>query len=191
MGFSMIVPAPRAKTGTFKISTVSLRGGPFRLQISIPSALFTLLFKDAEQFDLLIGDGGDKGKMMLKPNESGHFKPTFMKHTVIFRLPETDWTPKIALAAEDPKRREAPGGGRSSSICPTGWTKSAGNRSRRRVTRCLGSAKPRHCGVLLSENPGRDRRPPLDRGPHARGGRARRLRGRSQSKGAAGLPPAE
>lgn len=107
----MIVPAPRAKTGTFKISTVSLRGGPFRLQISIPSALFTLLFKDAEQFDLLIGDGGDKGKMMLKPNESGHFKPTFMKHTVIFRLPETDWTPKIALAAEDPKRREAPGGG--------------------------------------------------------------------------------
>ncbi|OWV67916.1 hypothetical protein ATY76_13390 [Rhizobium sp. R339] len=110
MGFSMIVPAPKAKTGTFKISTVSMRGGPWRLQISIPAALFTLLFKNAERFDLLMGDNGDKGKLMMKPNESGHFKPTFMKHTVIFRLPETDWTPQIALAFEDPKRREVQGG---------------------------------------------------------------------------------
>ncbi|MBY5849646.1 hypothetical protein [Rhizobium leguminosarum] len=110
MGFSMIVPAPKAKAGTLKISTVSMRGGPWRLQISIPSALFTLLFKQAEQFDLLIGENGDKGKLMLKPTTSGHFKPTFMKHTVIFRLPETAWTPQIALACEDPKRREAEGG---------------------------------------------------------------------------------
>jgi hypothetical protein len=111
MGFSMIVPAPKAKTGTFKISTVSMRGSPFRLQISIPSALFTLMFKQADKFDLLLGEGVDKGKMMLKPDASGHFKPTFMKHTVIFRLPETAWTPQIALAAEDPKRREVEGGG--------------------------------------------------------------------------------
>jgi hypothetical protein len=110
MGFSMIVPSPKAKAGTFKISTVSMRGGPFRLQISIPSVLFTLLFKQAERFDLLLGENGDKGKMMLRPTDSGHFKPTFMKHTVIFRLPETAWTPQIALAAEDPKRREAEGG---------------------------------------------------------------------------------
>lgn len=110
MGFSMIVPAPKAKTGTFKISTVSMRGSPFRLQISIPAALFTLLFKQAERFDLLVGENGDKGKLMLKPSDAGHFKPTFMKHTVIFRLPETAWTPQIALAAEDPKRREVEGG---------------------------------------------------------------------------------
>ncbi|AID18393.1 hypothetical protein PPF1_80 [Rhizobium phage vB_RleM_PPF1] len=150
MGFSMIVPTPKAKTGTFKISTVSMRGGPFRLQISIPSALFTLLFKQAERFDLLVGDNGDKGKLMLKPSDVGHFKPTFMKHTVIFRLPETAWTPQIALAAEDPKRREVEGG-RSSSNCRTGWTKSAGNPSRRRGCRSRGNAKRRPCGVLLSE----------------------------------------
>lgn len=110
MGFSMIVPTPKAKTGAFKISTVSMRGAPFRLQISIPSALFTLLFKQAERFDLLLGENGDKGKMMIKPTDAGHFKPTFMKHTVIFRLPETNWTPQIALSFEEPKRREVEGG---------------------------------------------------------------------------------
>ncbi|KEC73176.1 hypothetical protein RLPCCGM1_c1292 [Rhizobium leguminosarum bv. phaseoli CCGM1] len=110
MGFSMIVPTPKAKTGTFKISTVSMRGGPFRLQISIPSALFTLLFRTFEQFDLMIGEGSDKGKMMIKPSHTGHFKPTFMKHAVIFRLPEMAGTPQIALTAEDPKRREVEGG---------------------------------------------------------------------------------
>lgn len=110
MGFSMIVPTPKAKTGTFKISTVSMRGGPFRLQISIPSALFTLLFKQAEKFDLLMGEGSDKGKMMIKPNEAGHFKPVFMKHTVIFRLPEMAGTPQITLVSDDPKRREVEGG---------------------------------------------------------------------------------
>lgn len=111
MGFSMIIPTPKAKTGVIKISTNKRGGGPFRLQISIPSALSTILFKDAERFDLLIGEGSDKGKLMLKPNADGHFKPTFMKHTVIFRLPETAWTPQIAMSTDDPKRREAEGGG--------------------------------------------------------------------------------
>lgn len=111
MGFSMIIPTPKAKTGVIKISTIQPGGGTFKLQISIPSALFTILFKAAEKFDLLIGEGTDKGKLMLKPNVDGHFKPTFMKHSVIFRLPETPWTPQLAMSSEDPKRREAEGGG--------------------------------------------------------------------------------
>ncbi|MBB4520510.1 UNVERIFIED_ORG: hypothetical protein M2435_001290 [Rhizobium sophorae] len=111
MGFSMIIPTPKAKTGVIKISTIQPGGGTFKLQINIPSPLFTILFKTAERFDLLIGEGSDKGKLMLKPNVDGHFKPTFMKHSVLFRLPETPWTPQLAMSSDDPKRREVEGGG--------------------------------------------------------------------------------
>jgi hypothetical protein len=111
MAFNLIVPPPKVKTGCFRISTVKLRGGPHKVQISIPSTMFTLLFKDAEKFDLLLGDGSDKGKLLIKPTTDGHFKPTFMKHAVLLRLPETEWTPQIDLSYDDPERREVQGGG--------------------------------------------------------------------------------
>lgn len=111
MGFNLIIPAPKAKPGVIRIATIKIRNGPWRLQLSFPAAQFDLLFKQAEKFDLLLGDGADAGKMLIRPNAAGHFKPTFMKHTRIFRLPEMDKTPQLQLSHEEPERREMQGGG--------------------------------------------------------------------------------
>ncbi|NTF87520.1 hypothetical protein G6L46_10325 [Agrobacterium rhizogenes] len=111
MAFNLIVPVVKPKA-SFRIATVRRGGGgPWKLQISMPSAQFVVLFGDAARFDILIGDGQDKGKIMLKPNPTGHFKPTMMKHTAIFLIADIPDVPEINLTYDDPERREVPGGG--------------------------------------------------------------------------------
>ncbi len=111
MGFQLIVPPPKAGKGVFRISTVQRGAHPFSLQISMPATMFHLQFGDVDRFDILIGEGSDKGKLLISPAAEGHFKPTRLKHTCVFRLPVTDWTPQIALSTDNPERRQQPGGG--------------------------------------------------------------------------------
>ncbi|KPF47085.1 hypothetical protein [Rhizobium sp. AAP43] len=110
MGFVKIQPAAKVSAGSFKVSTVQ-RGradrARWRLQISIPSAEFGVKFGAAEQFDVLLGDGPDLGKMMIRPDEGGAFKPTFLKHCVLFLLPPSETTPELQFHGEDPVRRMA------------------------------------------------------------------------------------
>ncbi|RAX42427.1 hypothetical protein [Rhizobium tropici] len=106
MAFQLIVPPPKASKGAFRIATVQRGAHPFSLQISMPAAMFHLQYGDHESFDILIGEGPDKGKLLIRPAENGHFKPTRLKYTCVFRLPVTEWTPQIALSTDNPERRQ-------------------------------------------------------------------------------------
>ena len=67
MGFQLIVPPPKAGKGVVRISTVQRQGRPFHLQISMPATMFHLQFGDLDQFDILIGEGPDKGRLLITP----------------------------------------------------------------------------------------------------------------------------
>ncbi|TCN30312.1 hypothetical protein [Sinorhizobium americanum] len=111
MGFSLIVPPAKVKTGSFKIATVARQGGAYKLLMSIPSAIYTQHFGAAERLTIQLGDGADAGTMLLQPDEGGLFKPTFLKHATIIRFPELDWPPQFKMEAADPEFRKANGGG--------------------------------------------------------------------------------
>ncbi|MDI7864325.1 hypothetical protein MRS76_20510 [Rhizobiaceae bacterium n13] len=108
MGFTLLAPKPKATAGAFRVSTVQFRkGADWRLVISMPSAEYTMHFGAAEKFDLLLGDGADIGKLMIRANSEGGFKPTMLKHCAVFRLPETDGAPQGEFKTEDPDRARA------------------------------------------------------------------------------------
>ncbi|ASY68871.1 hypothetical protein [Sinorhizobium fredii] len=125
MGFSKIIPQAKAKTGVFKIATVRMREtAAFRLQLSMPSALYTLHFGAAARLNIEIGNGTDEGKLLLLPGSEGDFKPTFMRQTVIIRLPELDWPPQFKMEADDPEYRKADAvGGMLLTLPEWAWNK--------------------------------------------------------------------
>jgi hypothetical protein len=106
MAFTLITLPEKNKPGAFRISTVQMRkNAPWQLQICIPSAEFHLAFGEADAFDILLGTDADAGKMLLRPNEAGAFKPRRLKAAVVFRIPTMETTPQIAFRGEDPVRR--------------------------------------------------------------------------------------
>lgn len=106
MAFSLIKPMPKKTRGISITCKPFGKGGGHILRLSMPSAVFGMLFSDRQTFDLLIGDGNDKGKLMIKPNATGTFKVKMMKYTAIFALPATEWTPQAEFATDDLERRE-------------------------------------------------------------------------------------
>lgn len=106
MAFTLITPPAKATSGSFKISTVLFgKNGAWRLQITIPSTEYTKHFGASEKLDVLLGDGPDAGKMLLKANPEGLFKPTGLKNCFVLRLPTGESVPQIDLSFEDPDRR--------------------------------------------------------------------------------------
>lgn len=112
MGFSLIVPPAKVKTGKLTISCGGRAGGAFVLMISMPHSLWTLNFGDAERCDLKIGQGQDEGKMLITaPSDGGgHFKPTFFKSNILLRLPPMDWSPDFKMKPIDPEHRQTKDG---------------------------------------------------------------------------------
>lgn len=111
MAFQMIVPPHKVKPGKLTISCNAMRSGPFKLMISIPHPIFTGCFGAAEKVDLHWGSGADEGKLLINaPEGGGHFKPPFLKHTVLIRMPPTEYTPDFKMAAFDPEHRQTPAG---------------------------------------------------------------------------------
>lgn len=124
MGFSLIVPPAKVKSGTFKIATVARQGGAYKLMMSIPSAIYTQHFGKAERLMIHLGEGADQGKMLIEPAEKGLFKPTFLKHAVILRFPDLDWPPQFKIDAADPEyRKAAPEGGMLLTLPEWAWNK--------------------------------------------------------------------
>lgn len=110
MAFTTIIPVPKAATGVFKISTVSMRAGaPFKLQISMPSAQYTSHFGAAEKLTIQLGTGVDEGKMQILADGAGAFKPTMMRNTAIIRFGALDFVPQFQMVTEKPEIRRAPG----------------------------------------------------------------------------------
>jgi hypothetical protein len=106
MGFTTIIPVPKAATGIFKISTVCMRkGGDFKLQISMPSAQFTNYFGTAEKLTVQIGTGADQGKMQILCDGNGAFKPRLMKHAALIRFGVLDFVPQLQMLTEKPEVR--------------------------------------------------------------------------------------
>lgn len=108
MAFIPLMPAFKVKSGKFKVSTVQMRKtAAWTTQVSMTHAEFTGAFGDCEKFSILIGQGSsDVGKLRIVKDPNGPFKPTLMKHCVIFRLPPTDWTMQAENAVEEPTRRQ-------------------------------------------------------------------------------------
>ena len=108
MSFVALMPAFKVKSGKFKISTVQMRkSAKWITQISMTHAEFTAAFGDCKKFSILIGQGqSDNGKLKIVKDPNGPFKPTLMKHCVIFRLPPTEWTMQAENAVEEPVRRQ-------------------------------------------------------------------------------------
>jgi hypothetical protein len=106
MAFTLITPPAKVKSGTFKISSVCFgKSGAWRLQITIPSIEYTKAFGAGEALDVLKGDGQDTGKLLLRANPDGLFKPAGLKNCFVLRLPADGTAPEIDLACEDPERR--------------------------------------------------------------------------------------
>lgn len=110
MAFETILPKTPVKSGSFKIMSVARQGGAYRLVLSIPSTRWTLAFGQAERLTVRIGSGADEGRMALIPDPDGAFKPTFLKHAVILRLPELDFAPQFKAEAADPETKKTPEG---------------------------------------------------------------------------------
>jgi hypothetical protein len=111
MAFSLIVPAHKVSPGKLTVSCNSMGGGPCRLQVSMPHLMFDTNFPKADKVDLLWGTGTDAGKLLITaPAGGGHFKPTFLKHCVLLRLPPREDTPDFKMAPIDPEHRQTPDG---------------------------------------------------------------------------------
>lgn len=111
MGFALLKPAHKVKTGKLIISCNNQRGGPFRLLISMPHFVFNGALGEAEAVDLHWGNGADEGKLLITaPDGGGHFKPTFLKHAVIIRLPPSEDTPDFKMEPIDPEHRRTKDG---------------------------------------------------------------------------------
>lgn len=121
MAFETIVPKAAVKSGAFKIMSVARQGGAFRLVLSIPSTRYTLAFGQADRLTVKIGSGSDEGRMALIPDPQGAFKPTFLKHAVILRLPELDFTPQFKAEAADPETKKSTDGGLIVTLPEWAW----------------------------------------------------------------------
>lgn len=111
MPFAMLMPAHKVKTGKLTVSCNQMRAGPFRLLISMPHPIYAAALGDAEMVDLHWGHGTDSGKLKItRTAGGGHFKPTFLKHTVLIRLPPSDAAPDFKMEPVDPEHRQVPDG---------------------------------------------------------------------------------
>jgi hypothetical protein len=113
MPFQMLVPQSRKSAGIL-ISSTPGRGSRsgWQLNVSIPTPIYAIAFKDAQKVNIALGEGADKGKLLITPNEAGHFEPKRLMHTVIFRLPaNADITPDFEMKEDDVDRRDWEGGG--------------------------------------------------------------------------------
>lgn len=107
MAFSLIVPQHKIKTGKLTVSSSAAPGGEFRLLLSLPHALWTVNFGQADSCDIQIGEGTDAGKLLISaPDRGGHFKPTFFKTNILIRLPRLDWMPDFKEKPFDPEHRQ-------------------------------------------------------------------------------------
>lgn len=106
MAFKMLVPPPK-KGASISVTTAAGRGGSWTVQLNIPTTIFTIRFGEAAKFDLMLGEGEDEGKLLIKPNPTGHFSPKMMKHTAIFKLPlGDDRTPTETMKVDGIETRE-------------------------------------------------------------------------------------
>lgn len=120
MAFKKLDLSGKVATGKFRFQTMQNRGGPWRIQISMPHSEYTKRFGDATRFDFHIGEGSDLGKIALQPSETGDVGATFFKSAVIFRPRTFDGIPEIKLVTEDPERISKDG--MFIITLPTWWT---------------------------------------------------------------------
>ncbi|QSY98614.1 hypothetical protein J2J97_32435 (plasmid) [Rhizobium bangladeshense] len=110
MTFRKLLPQSKKRAG-ISISSSAGRGTTWQLNINIPTTIYTISLKDANKLDICLGEGEDKGKMLLIPNPEGHFEPKRLKHTVSFRLPANEEiTPDFDIRLDDVERRDHPEG---------------------------------------------------------------------------------
>lgn len=122
MGFATIVPPPKS-TASFKIASLAVRGGSHKLQISMPTAIYTQFFGAAERLTIEIGSGPDEGKMLLRTDPNGLFKPTLLKRCAIIRFPELEWAPDFGIDLSAPEYSKAAGGGMLLNLPDWAWSK--------------------------------------------------------------------
>lgn len=121
MAFKKLDLSGKVSTARFKIQTMRIKEGPWRVQISMTHTEFTKRFGDAARFDFYMGDGVDAGKLALKPDPSGQVKAQFFKSAVLFRLPAFDGVPEAKFISEEPDRLMSDG--MLVLVLPTWWSK--------------------------------------------------------------------
>ena len=108
MAFKQLIPTAKVKQGVFRIATVRRgKNSDFKLQLTIPSTIYTRAFGEAEHVNVFLGEGTDAGKLMMQPADGGSpeaFKPTPLKNCFILLL-RTEHTPQIELEFNDPAVR--------------------------------------------------------------------------------------
>lgn len=119
MAFKKLDLSGKVKTGCFKIQTMQIKDGPWKVQISMTNSEFTRRFGEATNFDFYIGEGVDAGKLALKPETGGQVKAMFFKSAVLFRLPAFDGVPQAKFISDEPDRRDSEG--MLVLVLPTWW----------------------------------------------------------------------
>lgn len=112
MGFTMIAPEAKTKPGQVTISCSAARNGADpKLMVSIPSAVWGVVFGADEKCNVMVGAGADEGKLLIaKVGDTGHFKPTFFRSHVLVRLPRLDWMPDFPMKSIECENRQRPEG---------------------------------------------------------------------------------
>lgn len=121
MAFKKLDLSGKVKTGCFKICTMQIKGGPWKVQISMTHTEFQKRFGDATHFDFYMGEGVDAGKLALKPDPAGQVKSMFFKSAVLFRLPAFDGVPEAKFQSDEPDRVMSDG--MLVLVLPTWWNK--------------------------------------------------------------------
>lgn len=111
MAFKKLAVPEKVRTGAFKIGTMSIKGGPWKLFVSMPHAEFIqrfgqLVAGQEERFSVFMGMGEDEGKIAIGRDPEGPIKPTFFRSCVIFRIGGIEGTPQAKFETMDPERRK-------------------------------------------------------------------------------------
>ena len=105
MAYKQLIPVVKVKQGVFRIATVRRgKNSDFKLQLTIPSTIYTRAFGTAEFVNVYLGEGTDAGKLHIEATDSASpeaFKPTPLKNCFILLL-QTEHTPQIELEFNDP-----------------------------------------------------------------------------------------
>lgn len=121
MAFKKLDLSGKVSTGRFKIQTMQIKSGPWKVQISMTHTEFQRRFGSATHFDFYMGEGVDAGKLALKPEAAGQVKAQFFKSVVLFRLPAFEGVPEAKFMSEEPDRRDSEG--MFVIVLPTWWNK--------------------------------------------------------------------
>lgn len=119
MAFKKLDLTGKVKTGRFKIQTMQIKGGPWKVQLSMTHTEFTKHFGEATHFNFYMGEGPDAGKLALKPEDGGQVKAQFFKSAVLFRLPGFEGVPEAKFESDEPDRRLTDG--MLVLVLPTWW----------------------------------------------------------------------